>query len=75
MSDHEIMCRGFISEWRLRRGVTQSLALGRILLRLEIFLGSQARLESHFMGTGPEDGSNTKLHLEMQEVVPCIFEE
>lgn len=44
-------------------------------MRLELFLGSQARLKSHFMGTGPEDGSDTKLHLEVQEVVPRILEE
>lgn len=44
-------------------------------MRTGFFLGSQARLKSHFMGTGPEDGSNTKLHLEVKEVVPYILEE
>lgn len=44
-------------------------------MRLDFFLGNQARLKSHFVGTGPDDSSNTKLHLEMQKVVPGVLEE
>lgn len=69
------MCRVFRGDWRFWRGFSQSLLLWSILMRLEFFLGSQSRLKSHFMGTGPEDGGNTKLHLEVQEVVPCVLEE
>lgn len=64
-----------MGDWRFSRGFSQRLLLWCILMRLEFFLGSYARLKSHFMGTGPKDGCNTKLHLEVQEVVPCIFEE
>lgn len=75
MSHHEIVCRVFGSDWRFRRGFGHSLLLRGVLLRLELVLGSQARLKPHFVGTGPEDGGDAELHLEVQEVVPRVFEE
>lgn len=69
------MSRVFRGDQRFRSwGLSQSLLLWGVLERPEFVLGSQTRLKSHFMGTGPEDGSNTKLHLEVQEVVPCVLE-
>lgn len=44
-------------------------------MRLERILSSGARLKSHFVGAGPEDGGDAKLYLEVQEVVPCVLEE
>lgn len=70
------MCRVVRGEWWLQSwALNHSLVLWCVLLMRELILGSQARLKSHFVCTGPEDGSNTKLHLKVQEVVPCVLEE
>lgn len=41
---------------------------------MRLLLRPQTRLKPHFMGTRPDDGSNTKLYLEVEKVVPRVFE-
>lgn len=75
MGHHQVVCRVFRGAGRFRGWVfSQSLIFGSFLRSFALVTGSQTRLKPHFVGTRPDDGSDTQLHLQVQEVVPHILE-
>lgn len=68
------MCSVFGRDGGFRGSFGCRLLERSILGRLRFVLGHQARLKPHLMSAGTEDGGDTELHLEVEEVVPGVFE-
>lgn len=75
MSHHQTVRSVFSWDSRFR-GSFSSRLLGRsIPRRLQLVVGHQARLKPHLVSARAEDGGDAELHLEVEEVVPGVFEE